>query len=273
MEIGFASYSGADFLLFYAALIMAAIAAGIWIPAAMRPDGRPSQPADAEELAYLAGGTPRFVESVVAALFARRALQVEKKTIVKTTGAQGETPAEKSLMRHVGDLSWSAAKANLDGHADAIDRDLTRRGLLVDPAERLTLRLMPVLPYVFLLLLGAFRWQAGSAEGEPVGFLTTMMIITGVLAVIRLAKFNPRTRAGDAALASAMATAQRLRRATTSGEAGLAVGLFGTAVLVGTPYAPLHAMRQSAGGASTDSGDSGGDGGGGCGGGCGGCGG
>ena len=273
MQIGFAGYSGADFLLFYGLLIIAAIVASIWIPAALRPEGKASQTKNHEELAYLAGGTARFAESVIAALFARKALKVEKKTIVKTARAEGQTTAEKSLLRQVGDLSWDATRKNLDSHADAIDRDLTRKGLLIAPGERLFHRLMPALPYVFLLLLGAFRWQAGSAQGEPVGYLTMMMIVTAILAVVRLAKFNPRTQAGNSVVATAMANAQRLRRATTSGETGLAVGLFGTAVLVGTPYAPLHAMRQTGGGAGESGGSDGGGDGGGCGGGCGGCGG
>jgi uncharacterized membrane protein YgcG len=56
-------------------------------------------------------------------------------------------------------------------------------------------------------------------------------------------------------------------------EAAMAVALFGTAVLVGTPWQPVHAMRQQQG--SGDAGGSGGSdsGGGDGGGGCGGCGG
>ena len=94
--------------------------------------------------------------------------------------------------------------------------------------------------------------------------------------VIRLAQFNARTHAGDDAIAETRADMVRLRSAPTSGETGMAVGLFGTAVLVGTPFASLHAMRQPQsgdGGSGGDSGDGAGDGGGCGGGGCGGCGG
>ena len=272
MEVGFSSYSGADFLAFYAALIVAAIIASVWTPAYLRPDGRMSDVRDAEALAYLAGRHRRFVESVVATLFGRGDLRVESRHIIKSLHAQGETPAEKALLRVVGDISWSAAKSSLDAHANAMRRELERKGLLIAEGERLYHRVMPALPFAFLLLLGAFRWQAGSAQGEPVGYLTMLMLVTLVLGLIRLVKFNPRTRAGEQVLESARTEAQRLRSATPANETGLAVGLFGTAVLVGTPYAPLHAMNKSnAAGGGSSTGD--GDGGGGCGGGCGGCGG
>ncbi len=271
MEIGFASYTGADFLLFYGLLIVAAIVAGVWIPAALRPVGKSSQTADHEELAYLAGGTTRFADSVIAALFARKALRINKKAIIKVEGAQGHTSAEKDLLRQVDDLGLSEARVRLVTHADAIDQNLSRKGQLIPRSSRLVFRLLPALPYAFLLLLGAFRWQAGYADGEPVGYLSMLMILVVVLGAVRLLKFNQRTQAGDAILIAATTDAQRLRRATTSGEAGLAVGLFGTAVLMGTPYAPLHAAKYGKGGCGTGGGS---EGAGGCGGGgCGGCGG
>lgn len=277
MEIGFSSYDGGDFLLFYSLLLLAAVVAGFWIPAFIRPDGRNPGAVGAEALAYLAGGAGRFAESVVANLLGRGELKVEGKAIVRLPDAEGRTRAEQALLRSASDLRWSMARSMLANQAETVDRDLVSKGLLIAPAQRLTFRLLPVLPYAFLLLLGAFRWQAGAAEGEPVGFLSILMIVTAVLALIRLVKFNPRTRAGEEVLEDAQRAAQRLRSAAPSGEAGLAVALFGTGVLVGTPWAPLHAMRSTTSGtgcgAAGDSG--GGDGGGsGCGGGgCGGCGG
>ena len=57
----------------------------------------------------------------------------------------------------------------------------------------------------------------------------------------------------------------RLRKAPTTSEIGLAVALFGTAVLVGSGFADFHTLRH----ASSDGGGGGSDGGG-DGGGCGG---
>jgi hypothetical protein len=94
--------------------------------------------------------------------------------------------------------------------------------------------------------------------------------------VIRFAKFDGRTVAGITAVMQMREKSSRLRRAPQAGEAGIAVALFGTGILVGTPWEPVHAMRQQGsgdgsggGGGSDSSSDGGGDGGGGCGG-CGG---
>ncbi len=279
MELGFSSYDGGEFLIFYGALIVAAAVAAFWIPGFLRPDGHDQVLSDSEATAYLVGGKQRFAESVTASLFARGALRVEGKRFIKTSRAEGETSAERDLLRHVGDLNWTTAKRRLHDHAAAMDRHLVSKGLLMEQGDRTRLRLFSVAPFVIVFAIGIYRWQAGSGEGEPVGYLTIMLAVIVALGLLRLFASNPRTRAGDEALERAMASSQRLRSATTSGETGLAVGLFGTAVLVGTPYAPLHAMRQAgagdagaAGGCGGDSG--GGDGGSGCGGGgCGGCGG
>ena len=276
MQLGFASYDGGQFLWFYAGLIVAAIIAGIWIPGFLRPDGRDTPVRDGESLAYLAGGTARFVESVLAALFARGDLLVNGKLLFRPAKGKGQTRAERDIMRHGGDLKWGEAKSQLADHAAEADRDLTHKGLLLKPGDRTKLRWLPVLPFLLVLAIGFYRRAAGVAEGEPVGYLTMLMVFVGIMAVARALVFNPRTRAGNEALLKATRDAERLRSAPTVNETGLAVGLFGTGVLIGTPMAPLHAMRQSGGGdGGGSSGDSGSDGGGGgCGGGgCGGCGG
>lgn len=250
--------------------MLATVIAGLWIPAFLRPDGRDSQPVGSEALAYLAGGSARFAASVVASLLGRGQLQAEKKELVRLPRAEGRTRAEQALLQSGGELRWKGARNLLAVHAQALDRELSAKGLLIAPGERWTFRLLPLLPYAFLLLLGAFRWQAGYAQGEPVTLLTILMAVTALLALLRFGKFNPRTRAGDAMLEEAQRAAQRLRSATPADEAGRAVALFGTGVLVGTPWAPLHDMRNQHSGASCGGG-CGNDGGSGCGGGgCGG---
>ena len=64
-----------------------------------------------------------------------------------------------------------------------------------------------------------------------------------------------------------------MKRAPQASEAGYAVAIFGTGVLVGTPWEPLHAIQRSGGDTGTGGGGDGGGCGSGCGGGCGGCGG
>jgi len=101
------------------------------------------------------------------------------------------------------------------------------------------------------------------------------LVATAIVAVIRVLKSDRRTQAGIAALTDARARAERLARAHTEAETGMAVALFGTAVLIGSPIGDLHTIRRekSDGGGSGDGGSIG-DGDSGCGGGgCGGCGG
>ena len=274
MEIGFSSYSGLDFLLFYTALLVAAFAASLFIPAMMRDDGRAGSAGGHEGLAYLSGGPRRFSESVLAKLFAEDKLLIEGKRIAVNGAQSGRTPAEQALLAEHGELSWKRAGQVLSDQSARIDDALVTQGLLMARGDRIVVRTGLILPFVFLLLIGLFRFFAGQALGEPVGFLGGLMVLTAVLAIMRWIRFSPLTRAGIEALDAARAGAARLRSAPRQGEVGMAVGLFGTGVLMGTPYAPLHELRsaQAAGGG----GDSGcGDGGGGgCGGGgCGGCGG
>jgi len=135
-------------------------------------------------------------------------------------------------------------------------------------AEARRIRLWVVLPFLMLIAFGITKWIIGYLRDRPVGFLTVLLIITVVCAVI-FAKVDRRTRAGHNALADAKRNADRLSLAPTSPEIGLAVALFGTTVLAGSGWDAFHRLRT----ASDSGGGVGGDGGcGGGGGGCGGCG-
>lgn len=97
MEIGLSQYSGAEFLQFYAVLSAAALAAAIWLPNWLRPDGRDQNVQDEEELAYLAGGAPRHAEAVVAALMAKGALTAPgNDKLHATRRAEGEKGAARA---------------------------------------------------------------------------------------------------------------------------------------------------------------------------------
>ncbi len=271
----FSSYTGTDFLLFYLLLLATAVAASLWMPGRLRPEGRDVAMRDAELLAYLSGGPARFADSVAAALVARSDMRVADKNLVPVPNAQGRTRAEQALLRDYSGYGWNDVLQALSPHADAAERQLEVKGLLLEQSERWKLRLLPALPFAVLLLIGLYRRQAGAALGEPVDFLSVLMMGTLLLAVVRLAVFNPRTHAGNDAVEEARNSHARLSTAPTREEMGLAVGLFGTSVLVGTPFMALHTMRhQQQGGDSGGGSGCGSDGGSGCGGGgCGGCGG
>jgi uncharacterized protein (TIGR04222 family) len=187
----------------------------------------------------------------------------------------GHTPAERALTGRHSPMKWDAIPAALKDSYREVRARLVEKELLISGGQQWQLRALATLPLLGVLLLGAYRYRAGAALGEPVGYLGVMMVITAVLAVLRFLILSPRTRTGEEALSKARGDASRLKRAPLPGETGTAVALFGTAVLAGTPFAQLHAMRQaSSSGSDSTSSSSSSDGGSGCGGGgCGGCGG
>lgn len=274
MEI-FTDFTGSGFLVFYMVMLATCVLAGMWIPAVLRPEGRGRAPDDPEQLALLAGGEERHANAVLSSLFARNAIdQGGRGQLTVVRSEAGETEAERSILRKVGPFLVAEARITLKHHADRIRDDLTARGLLMDSGERWRLRTVSILPYLALLVLGIYRQQAGAAQGEPTGFLIALLGLTVVIAMFRFGMLNPRTVAGNAAIESLQSHSSRMKRAPRPAEAGYVVALYGTAVLVGTPWEPLHAAQRR----SDDTGGSGADGdgdggGGGCGGGCGGCGG
>lgn len=271
----FSGYSGGQFLFFYGIMLVTSVMAGIWMPAFLRPEGRRASVSDMEDIAVLSGGDERHATAVLSSLFAKDALDQSGKTHLRVKRRlAGETEAEKAVLRKSGDFTLKEALIALEPHAERIEERLIREGLVMTGGEHWRLRLLSVLPYVVLFAIGLYRQQAGAALGEPTGFLIGFLILTGLFAIISLVNVNRRTKAGNLALRDLERESSRLKRAPQPIEAGLAVAIFGTAVLVGTPWEPLHAVQRasSGGGDGGSSDDSGGDSG--CGGGgCGGCGG
>ncbi|MCZ8369247.1 MAG: TIGR04222 domain-containing membrane protein [Porphyrobacter sp.] len=272
MEL-FSSWTGSDFLLFYNMLLGFACAAAWWIPAHLREPGRRAAADDLESVALLAGGSSRVTDSLLADLYVRGQLtEGEKGKLHINRHSATITPAGLALMAINAPLSLAVARKALVAHAEQSAARLQRAGLLLRPEDHARLRWLSITPFAALFLLGLYRQRAGSALGEPTGFLVILLVLTVVLAVIRFAKSDPRTHAGIAAVSDLRARNGRFARAPRPEEAPMAVALFGTGVLVGTPWEPVHAMRQresdsSAGAEASSDGSSG------CGGGCGGCGG
>jgi len=271
----FSSWTGSDFLLFYSVMLGLGIVAAWWIPANLREAGRPSESRDPEDVALLAGGRERHTDTVIADLFARGGLiAADSNKLAVSDPGVAAGPAGRILLAVREPFNRGEADNLLSVQVQRIAARLRREGLLLRDEDHLRLRWLSIAPFGVLLMIGLYRQRAGSALGEPTGFLVALMVLTAVLALIRFAKSDPRTRAGMAAVRDMRRSSSRLSRAPQSGEAALAVALFGTGVLVGTPWEPVHAMRQPSGdGGGSDSSSSSSDGGSGCGGGCGGCGG
>lgn len=271
----FGSMTDSDFLAFYIALLAFAGVAGWWIPRLLREPGRSASLDDLESIAVLTGGPSRLTDSLLAELFVKGAVsEGEKGKLAIADRDAPVSPAARKLLATDAPLSLADAKSRLRAHAEQVAARLQRAGLLMRDSERARLRWLSITPFVAVFLIGLYRQRAGDALGEPTGFLVSLLMLTVIFAVIRFASVDPRTAAGIAAVRDLQVKYDRHLRAPMPEEAGLAVALFGTTVLVGTPWEPVHAMRKAEGDGGSGSGDGGGgDGGSGCGGGCGGCGG
>ncbi len=268
-------WTGGPFLLLYITLLLIVILLGVIIPARMRPEGRRHPVTDPEQLAYLSGGSTRLADTVTARLLAAKALVVGDKGQLDILSRNAATAAETGVLALSAPLDLARIERAVRPEATRIQTDLERAGLMLDSGERANLRYWALLPYAMLLMFGATKLAIGEARDRPVGFLIALLVVTLVLALIRAGTIARLTRAGSEALTKARSNADRIRRAPQTAETGMAVALFGTAVLAGSEFDAFHKMRAASG----DSGSSGGgdsssdSGGSGCGGGgCGGCG-
>lgn len=265
---------GPEFLTLYCELALIALIAALVIPHYLRPDGQRGRRPDDAEIALLAGGRDRFAETVTVGLLAAGAATVQsggKLAIRDPRG--GKTTAERRVAALASPASWQDIHRALAGPAEAAERQLEVKGLWMDRRAAGQLRPIQTAPLVLLFLFGMAKWIIGTLRDRPVGILTALLVITAIIAIVRYALVDRRTRAGKAALADARLDAERLRRAAPTDETPLAVALFGTTVLMGSWLSDFHRMRAAASGGDTGSSSGCSGGGGGCGGGgCGGCG-
>ncbi|MEI6643615.1 MAG: TIGR04222 domain-containing membrane protein [Novosphingobium sp.] len=264
---------GSEFLLLYGELALVALAASLIIPRYLRPEGRRARTSDPDELALLAGGRERFAEAVAVRLLAAGAAIVEAGGKLQIRDPRGgQSLAERRIAALSSPVSWRDVHLALADPAETGERRLENKGLLIDKATALQMRLIQTVPLALLFAFGLAKWVIGTMRDKPVGFLTALLVVTFIAALLRFGVVDRRSRAGHAALADARFEAARLRRAMPSDEAPLAVALFGTSVLAGSWLSDFHRMRTASSG-DGGGGDSGSSGGSGCGGGgCGGCG-
>ena len=275
MSLGPFDLTGGPFLILYAILFVATLVAGLIIPRRLRPEGRPQRVTDIDQLAFLSGGRPRFIDAVAARLLSGGGLHmVGRKTFGIGLSASPASPAERSVLALEAPIGWKDIEGALRRHAEPVERKLILSGLLMTDAERGNLRFWAVLPYLMLLTFGATKWVIGDMRDRPVGILTILLIATVILAVLRWLSVDRRTKAGMDAVFDARRSSGRLRQAPTDAEMALAVALFGTVVLAGSAWSDFHQLRNASSSSDGGGGGDGGSDGGGCGGGgCGGCGG
>ena len=99
MSLGPFDLTGGPFLTFYWSLLALVLIAGLVIPRWLRPEGRRQRVTDVDQLAFLAGGEPRFGEALVARLLARRSVVIMGNDLFAVAAAAaGETPAERWVL-------------------------------------------------------------------------------------------------------------------------------------------------------------------------------
>jgi uncharacterized protein (TIGR04222 family) len=147
-------------------------------------------------------------------------------------------------------------------------REHLRELALVPTRGQLAFVRLQALWFVPVAALGVARFDAGSANGKPVGFIGMLMLVAAGLAIACAVGAPARTERGDRVLEALRADDHEATPAAPAGALALsgATSLWaadaGLAAAIGLP-------RESGGG-GWFGGDGGGCGGGGCGGGCGG---
>ncbi|WP_166658195.1 TIGR04222 domain-containing membrane protein [Actinokineospora alba] len=251
-----------------------------------------------DELAYLAGGPRRVVETAVARLIDRDKVRPSRKGTVRVVeGSTATDPIDQAVLADIKRNQERSIGLLVDkvGRRDVVRKlgeALARKGLLV--GEDAARARWGVLPMIVLFVVGGARWTNGLAEGRPIGWLTVALAATAVVTVLLYRKAVPeRTYAAERLLAEARGTrsSKQVNDAAVlyGGAAGLA-GVVGVVALSGLAAHPdtelasaLESQKQaiaasnsgssgcgsgpsSGGGSSCGSSGGGGCGGGGCGG-------
>lgn len=260
--------SGPEFLQLYWIGLALAVLVAIVVRVRVRAghSASPVRSLDMDELAYLAGGPRRVVETAIARLLTSGELRTSRRGAVQATSTSQPlnavdraviTDSQRYTNRTVNLMIPAVAK---DDAVTAIGRRLEEMGLVVRPeVAKSAVRKGSIALWV-LFAIGVVRWFNGRAIGAPVGYLSLLLVLTGVLALLLMRHSkHVRTSKGNKVLDAARTTSSRAAmpdEALYAGAAGLV--LFG-----GLAVYPDLAVRSSllASSSGTSSGYAGGDGG------------
>lgn len=243
--------SGPEFLQLYWIGLALAVLVAIIVRVRVRA-GHSNQPVrslDMDELAYLAGGPRRVVETAIARLLTAGELRTSRRgTVQVTSTAKSVNPVDRAVITD--SQRYTNRTVNLmipavarDGAVTAIGRRLEELGLVVQPdVAKSALRKGSIALWV-LLAIGVVRWVNGLAIDAPVGWLTLQLVITGALIwlLTRRGK-HVRTSKGNSVLDAARTTSTH--RAATPDEA-LYAGAAGLVLFGGLAVYPDLTVRSS----------------------------
>ncbi|ONI79440.1 hypothetical protein ALI144C_26900 [Actinosynnema sp. ALI-1.44] len=237
------------------------------------------------DLACLTGGRRRVVEAAVAQLVETGQLRAARDGYLEVAGRAGGTnPVERTVLADVvrhGRRSVTMLTHRLAG-SDSVGEvaaGLVRAGYLVDHEVARHRKLISVVPVAAVFAAGVARWMSGITAGRPIGWLTLVLIGTGLIGyALYRHPICPRTFAGADAVGTAPAS-RPVELVAVGGFASHPDQLIRASLLGGSAHG-IHAASGLGGamvasawlagdGGSTGGGDAGGSsgcGGGGCGG-------
>lgn len=203
--------SESQFVTAYSVALAGAI---VWARIArerIAPVGRPAdEPAlTTDELAYLAGGGRRAVETSVARLLDSGALKAGPAGRLVVTGVAARNQLDMTVLAEIGaghtTLASLVASLGSREAVRSIGGRLAKLGLLVDnAASRARLR-YAVFPTLVLGTVGALFWLAAVVENQSIGWITLALALTAVVAAIITRPLPPeRTLLGERTLAMAV---------------------------------------------------------------------
>ncbi|NKE56609.1 TIGR04222 domain-containing membrane protein [Lentzea sp. PSKA42] len=243
--------SGPEFLQLYWIGLALAVLVVVIVRVRVRA-GHSDQPVrslDMDELAYLAGGPRRVVETSIARLLTSGELRTSRRGAVQVTSTtRSLNPVDRAVItdsqRYTNrTLNLMIPSVSRDGVVTAIGRRLEDLGLVVNPdVAKSALRKGSIVLWV-LLAIGVARWVNGIAIDAPVGWLTLQLVVTGVLIwlLTRRSK-HVRTSKGNNVLDAARTTSSG--RPATSDDA-LYAGAAGVVLFGGLAVYPDLAVRSS----------------------------
>jgi uncharacterized protein (TIGR04222 family) len=179
------------------------------------------------EVACLTGGPRRVVEAAVAQLVDDGQLRPSRTGYLQVAAhTEGTNPVERTVLADVRRYGRRSVRmltdrlATSDAVLEVADR-LVRAGYLVDEnlaARRKTLGLIPV---VAVVAIGVLRWFAGLADDRPIGYLTLLLIGSGLFVLLlRRQTPCPRTFRGVNAVRGVAVAATPADSVATGGLPG-----------------------------------------------------
>ncbi|HVK22695.1 MAG TPA: TIGR04222 domain-containing membrane protein, partial [Actinokineospora sp.] len=238
------------FALLFALAVRIMVRAG---SAETRPTGgtiRPSQ-LTMDELAYLAGGARRVVETAVARLIDRGRIRPSRKGTVRVVeGSTSTDPVDAAVLSDVtryGDRTIGVLvdKVSQGDAVRGVGDALARKGLLV--GEAAVRARWGALPLAVLFVVGTARWFNGISDGRPIGWLSLALLATGVATVLVYRMAVPtRTYAGERVLREARPRGRRVpsEEAALAGAAGV-VGVVAFSGLAAHPDDEINTAMAS----------------------------